>query len=206
MGVRTGSPAKDVLADMGIASVRDLLHHYPRRHIDPFPRRADPRPRGRVLRDGDREGPARPQATDPSAPGDGDGHAVRRVGQPRPHVLQPAVGGLPIQGGLRGRRVRRRPALRRQATVREARGRAAPWRRTGPRAHRADHADPPSVRGHHATHDPRARVARVGAASESPIPSRPTWSAARGCSISTPRSGGSTSRRTSASSRRRPTG
>ncbi|HEU4865329.1 MAG TPA: ATP-dependent DNA helicase RecG [Actinomycetota bacterium] len=35
VGVRTqGSPAKDVLADMGIASVRDLLHHYPRRHID----------------------------------------------------------------------------------------------------------------------------------------------------------------------------
>ena len=35
VGVRTqGPPAKDVLADMGIASVRDLLHHYPRRHID----------------------------------------------------------------------------------------------------------------------------------------------------------------------------
>jgi ATP-dependent DNA helicase RecG len=34
-GVRTqGPPAKDVLADMGIGSVRDLLHHYPRRHID----------------------------------------------------------------------------------------------------------------------------------------------------------------------------
>ena len=35
VGVRTqGPPAKDVLADMGIAAVRDLLHHYPRRHID----------------------------------------------------------------------------------------------------------------------------------------------------------------------------
>ncbi|HEX5904304.1 MAG TPA: ATP-dependent DNA helicase RecG [Actinomycetota bacterium] len=35
VGVRTqGPPAKDVLAGMGIASVRDLLHHYPRRHID----------------------------------------------------------------------------------------------------------------------------------------------------------------------------
>jgi ATP-dependent DNA helicase RecG len=35
VGVRThGPPAKDVLADMGITTVRDLLHHYPRRHID----------------------------------------------------------------------------------------------------------------------------------------------------------------------------
>ena len=35
VGVRTqGPPAKDVLADMGIITVRDLLHHYPRRHID----------------------------------------------------------------------------------------------------------------------------------------------------------------------------
>jgi ATP-dependent DNA helicase RecG len=35
VGVRAqGPPAKDVLADMGIATVRDLLHHYPRRHID----------------------------------------------------------------------------------------------------------------------------------------------------------------------------
>ena len=35
VGVRTqGPPAKDVLTDMGITTVRDLLHHYPRRHID----------------------------------------------------------------------------------------------------------------------------------------------------------------------------
>jgi ATP-dependent DNA helicase RecG len=29
-----GPPARDVLAEMGITTVRDLLHHYPRRHID----------------------------------------------------------------------------------------------------------------------------------------------------------------------------
>ena len=35
VGVRAqGPPAKDVLAEMGITAVRDLLHHYPRRHID----------------------------------------------------------------------------------------------------------------------------------------------------------------------------
>jgi ATP-dependent DNA helicase RecG len=35
VGVRTkGPPASDVLAEMGISTVRDLLHHYPRRHID----------------------------------------------------------------------------------------------------------------------------------------------------------------------------
>jgi ATP-dependent DNA helicase RecG len=35
VGVRTqGPPAKAVLADMGILAVGDLLHHYPRRHID----------------------------------------------------------------------------------------------------------------------------------------------------------------------------
>jgi ATP-dependent DNA helicase RecG len=35
VGVRTqGPPARDVLSDMGVTTVRDLLHHYPRRHID----------------------------------------------------------------------------------------------------------------------------------------------------------------------------
>jgi ATP-dependent DNA helicase RecG len=35
VGVRTkGPPASEVLAGMGISTVRDLLHHYPRRHID----------------------------------------------------------------------------------------------------------------------------------------------------------------------------
>ncbi|HJS25764.1 MAG TPA: ATP-dependent DNA helicase RecG [Actinomycetota bacterium] len=35
VGVRThGPPAVDALAEMGVTTVRDLLHHYPRRHID----------------------------------------------------------------------------------------------------------------------------------------------------------------------------
>jgi ATP-dependent DNA helicase RecG len=35
VGLRTkGPPASEVLADQGIATVRDLLHHYPRRYID----------------------------------------------------------------------------------------------------------------------------------------------------------------------------
>ena len=35
VGLRTkGPPASEVLADQGIGTVRDLLHHYPRRYID----------------------------------------------------------------------------------------------------------------------------------------------------------------------------
>ncbi|HET7929121.1 MAG TPA: ATP-dependent DNA helicase RecG [Actinomycetota bacterium] len=35
VGLRTkGPPASEVLADLGIGTVRDLLHHYPRRYID----------------------------------------------------------------------------------------------------------------------------------------------------------------------------
>ena len=35
VGLRTkGSPASEVLAEQGIVTVRDLLHHYPRRYID----------------------------------------------------------------------------------------------------------------------------------------------------------------------------
>ena len=59
----------------------------------------DPRPEDRRVRHGDRPRAQGREATDPPPSDDGDRHARRRHRLPRPHVLQPAVAGLELQGG-----------------------------------------------------------------------------------------------------------
>ena len=161
---RAGSRAKEpleahqVLERMGVETVGDLLHHYPRRYID--------RSRVQTIRDLRAGAYATVIATvqqgvqtaDAARSADGHRDAVRRDRQARSDVLQPAVARLRLQGRAGSGRLRRRHALSRPYPDREPGGRAPPRRRVGPDPHGAHHAGAPGVGGHHDADDPRVGV------------------------------------------------
>ena len=147
----------------------------------------------RGARHGDRPRETRHQAADPASPVDGHDHAVRRLGVPGPHVLQPALDGIDVQGGLRGRGLGHRAAVPRQAPAREPGDRAPQERRPRSGAHGPDHPGSPGDRGHHDADDPGARVARAREAPPCPTRCPRTWSGPSRWSRSISRSGTSTS-------------
>ena len=208
VGLRTkGPPASEVLGGAG-----DLDGPRPPPSLPPPLHRplaglADRGAEDRGVRDGDRPREAGHQAADPAPPVDGHDHAVRRLGVPGPHVLQPALDGIDVQGGLRGRGLGHRAAVPRPAPAREPGDRAPQERRPGPGPHGPDHPDPPGDRGHHDADDPRARVARARAA---PRPARPDARGPRpgrvAAAVRPARSGTSTSPGRSPSSPRRSSG
>ncbi len=164
-GFRTkGPPAAEVLSGIEIETVRDLLHHYPRRYID----------RSQVARIRDlRVGQsatviARVKGIDKRQTRQRRSMVIVSLydgsGYSRPHLLQPAVDRHHLSRGHRARGLGRRPALPGPPAAREPGGGAPQGRRAGPRPHRADHARAPRDGGHHHADDPRARVARARAA------------------------------------------
>ena len=154
-GRSKGPEAHQVLADaLGIETVGQLLHHYPRRYID----------RSRVLPIGDAADRAYATviATVRSV--------AKRQTRRRQAMVTVTIGGRTgfldltffnqpwvaswYSEGRGARRVGRRPAVSRAAPARQPGGRGAPQRRAGPRAHRPDHPGASGDRRHHASDDP----------------------------------------------------